>query len=188
MTKANELKRSDVLSVNGTLYVIRQIDVQSPSARGAATLYRVRAQAVTGSGKYEERFKGDDDVETVQMRRRQVQFSYIDGDDCVFMDAEDYTQYPFRQSDIEAEMAFITEDTAGLQVLMVEDALIGIELPQTVVLEIVETVPAMKGASASARTKPATLNTGLVVSVPEYIEVGEKVKVNTGERAYVSRA
>ena len=65
MTKASELKRSDVLTVNGGLFVIRQIDVQSPSARGAATLYRVKAQAGTGSGKYEERFKGDDDVETV---------------------------------------------------------------------------------------------------------------------------
>lgn len=188
MTKASELKRSDVLTANGGLFVIRQIDVQSPSARGAATLYRVKAHAVTGSGKYEERFKGDDDVETVQLRRRQVQFSYIDGDDCIFMDAEDYSQYPFKQADIEAEMAFITEATSGVQALLVEDAVIGIELPQTVVLEIVDTAPGMKGASASARTKPATLNTGLVVSVPEYIEVGEKVKVNTSERAYVSRA
>ena len=188
MTKASDLKRSEVITANGTLYVIRQIDVQSPSARGAATLYRVKAHAVVGSGKYEERFKGDDDVETVQLQRRQVQFSYLDGDDCVFMDNEDFTQYLLKQSDIEDEMAFITEATQGVQVLLVDDTVIGLELPQTVVLEIVETTPAMKAASASARTKPATLNAGLVVSVPEYIEVGEKVKVNTGERAYVSRA
>ncbi len=188
MTKASELKRSDVLRANGTLYVIRQIDVQSPSARGAATLYRVKAQAVIGSGKYEERFKGDDDVDTVSLHRRQVQFSYLDGDDCVFMDSEDFTQYPLKQVDVEDEMAFITEATEGLQVLLHDDTVIGLELPQTVVLEIVETTPAMKAASASARTKPATLNTGLVVSVPEYLEVGEKVKVNTGERSYVSRA
>ena len=188
MTKASDLKRSDVLSVNGTLYVIRQIDVQSPSARGAATLYRVKAQAVVGTGKYEERFKGDDDVDTVSMHKRAVQFSYLDGDDCIFMDTEDFTQYPLKQADIEDEMAFVTEATEGLQVMLVDDAVIGLELPQTVVLEIVETTPAMKAASASARTKPATLNTGLVVSVPEYLEVGEKIKVNTGERAYISRA
>jgi len=188
MTKASELKRSDVLDVNGTLFVIRQIDVQSPSARGAATLYRVKAQAVVGSGKYEERFKGDEDVPTVDMRRRHVQFSYLDGDDAIFMDSEDFTQYILKQADIEDEMSFITESTEGVQVLLVDETVIGLELPQTVILEIVETTPAMKAASASARTKPATLNTGLVVSVPEYIEIGEKVKVNTGERAYISRA
>lgn len=188
MTKASELKRSDVLDVNGTLFVIRQIDVQSPSARGAATLYRVKAHAVVGSGKYEERFKGDEDVPTVDMRRRHVQFSYLDGDDAIFMDTEDFTQYVLKQADIEDEMSFITESTEGVQVLLVDETVIGLELPQTVILEIVETTPAMKAASASARTKPATLNTGLVVSVPEYIEVGEKVKVNTGERAYISRA
>lgn len=188
MTKASDLKRSDVIAANGGLFVIRQIDVQSPSARGAATLYRIKAQAVTGSGKYEERFKGDDDVETVLMQRRQVQFSYTDSEECIFMDSESFAQYPIRQSDIEDEMTFITEATEGVQVLLVDDTVIGIELPQTVMLTIVDTTPAMKAASASARTKPATLNTGLVVSVPEYIEVGEKVKVNTGERAYISRA
>ena len=188
MTKASELKRSDVLRANGVLYVIRQIDVQSPSARGAATLYRVKAQAVVGTGKYEERFKGDDDVDTVELRRRQVQFSYLDGDDCIFMDNEDFTQYPLKQGDVEDEMAFVTESTEGLQVLLHDDAVIGLELPQTVVLDIVETTPAMKAASASARTKPATLNTGLVVSVPEYLEAGEKIKVNTSERSYISRA
>jgi len=104
------------------------------------------------------------------------------------MVSELFTQYVLKQADIEDEMSFITESTEGVQVLLVDETVIGLELPQTVILEIVETTPAMKAASASARTKPATLNTGLVVSVPEYIEVGEKVKVNTGERAYISRA
>lgn len=188
MTKACDLKRADVLRVNGALFVIRQIDVQSPSARGAATLYRVKAQAVIGSGKYEERFKGDEEVETVALNRRAVQFSYLDGNDAVFMDSEDFTQYSFPQADIEDEMAFITEGMEGLQALLVEERAIGLELPASVVLEIVETAPAMKAASASARTKPATLNTGLVVQVPEFIENGEKIKVNTVERSYISRA
>ncbi len=70
MTRASELKKSDVIEVNGTLYAIRQIEVQSPSARGAATLYRVKASAVGGGPKFEERFKGDDDVATVELQRR----------------------------------------------------------------------------------------------------------------------
>jgi elongation factor P len=70
----------------------------------------------------------------------------------------------------------------------VEESVIGLELPASVVLEVTETTPAMKAASASARTKPATLNTGLVVQVPEYIVEGEKVRVNTAERKFMSRA
>ncbi len=188
MTKASELKRSDVLSVNGNLFVVRQIDVQSPSARGAATLYRVRASAVGGGQKYEERFKGDEDVTTVALTRHAVQLSYIDGDEYVFMDNEDFTQYPIKRDDIEDELAFITESTQGLLVLRVEDQVIGLELPAVVELDILETTPAMKAASASARTKPATLSTGLVVQVPEYIEPGERVRVNTAERRFMSRA
>jgi elongation factor P len=188
MTKAADLKRGDVLTVNGNLYVIRQIDVQSPSARGAATLYRVRASGVNTLQKYEERFKGDDDVDTVQLTRRTVQFSYADGDDCVFMDVEDYSQYILKQDDIEDERLFIDESTEGLMVMLVDDQVVSLVLPSVVVLEVTETAPAMKAASASARTKPATLSTGLVVQVPEYIQQGEKVRINTVERKFSSRA
>ena len=188
MTRASELKKSDVIEVNGTLYAIRQIEVQSPSARGAATLYRVKASAVGGGPKFEERFKGDEDVTTVELLRRPVQFSYVDGEDYIFMVNEDFSQYLLKQDDISDELAFITEDTEGVLALKVDDAVIGLELPASVVLEVTETAPAMKAASASARTKPATLNTGLVVQVPEYIVEGEKVRVNTAERKFMSRA
>ncbi|HET8636043.1 MAG TPA: hypothetical protein VFL96_04255 [Acidobacteriaceae bacterium] len=109
MTRASELKRSDVIEHNGALFVIRQIEVQSPSARGASTLYRVRAQQVGGGPKFEERFKGDDTVTTVELLRRAVHFSYVDGDDHIFMDDEDFSQYPLKSDDIADELAFITE-------------------------------------------------------------------------------
>ena len=188
MTKASDLKRGDVISANQSLFVIRQIDVQSPSARGAATLYRVRASGLAGGQKYEERYKGDDEVDTVVLSRKPVQFSYAEGDEYVFMDTEDFSQYPLKKMDIEDELPFIAEDTEGMQVMMVEGQVIALSLPTIVVLEIVETAPAMKAASASARTKPATLSTGLVVQVPEYMEAGERIKVNTEERKFVSRA
>ena len=188
MTKASDLKKSDVIRANDSLFVIRQIDVQSPSARGAATLYRVRASAVGGGQKFEERFKGDDEVDTVALTRRAVQLSYVDGDEYVFMDNGDFSQYPIKQAEIEEELAFITEQTQGMQLLLVDGQVVGLELPQAVELEIVDTAPAMKAASASARTKPATLSTGLVVQVPEYIALGERVKVNTTEKRFISRA
>lgn len=188
MPRANELKRGDVVELNGQLLLIKDIEVNNPSARGASTLYKVRFTNIKTRLKHEERFKGDDIVNTVEMTRHPVTFSYVDGNDYIFMDTEDFTQYSFPKDDLEDELLFITEDIQGLQILKVGDELIGLELPQAVELEIQETAPAMKAASASARTKPAKFITGLVIQVPEYLEVGEKVRIHTQEKRFMGRA
>ncbi|MGB0692760.1 MAG: elongation factor P-like protein YeiP, partial [Pseudomonadales bacterium] len=82
----------------------------------------------------------------------------------------------------------LTDCLDGITALLVEDSLVAIDLPQSVVVEIVETAPGIKGASANARTKPATLSTGLIVQVPEYIEQGEMIKVNTTNAKFMARA
>ncbi|GAL07157.1 translation elongation factor P-related protein [Photobacterium aphoticum] len=122
------------------------------------------------------------------MTKRPVAYSYADGENIIFMDTENYDQHTFNDSDIEDEMLFITEDTQGLHVILVDGKVVGLELPSTVELTIVETDPSIKGASASARTKPARLSTGLVVQVPEYISPEDRIVVNTAERKYSSRA
>lgn len=188
MPKAVDLKRGEVVDRNGQLLLIKEIEVHSPSARGAATLYKVRYSDVRTGLKVEEAYKGDELVQTVQLVRRPVTFSYLDGDDYIFMDDEDYTQYPINKADLEDQLLFLTEETRGLQVLMVEDQVIALELPPSVDLEIIETVPAMKAASASARTKPAKFVTGLVVQVPEYLEQGERIRIHTAEKRYMGRA
>lgn len=188
MAKASDCKRGEVIELNGNLLLIKDVEVQSPSARGAATLYKMRFTNIKTGLKQEERFKGDDQLDKVELQRRQASFSYIDGDDYIFMDNEDYSQFMFKQADIQEELLFITEDTKGLQVLVVDGAAIGLELPQSVEMVIEETAPGMKGASASARTKPAHFSTGLVVQVPEYLAQGEKVKINTVEKRFMGRA
>ncbi len=188
MPKATDIKRGDVVELNGELLRVRDIEVHSPSARGAATLYKMRFSNVRTGLKQEERFKGDDLLTTVELQRRPVTFSYEDGDDMVFMDSEDFTQFTFKRNEIEDELGFITESVDGLSVLLAGEDIIGLELPQSVELPIVETAPAMKGASASARTKPATFSTGLVIQVPEYLEAGERVRIHTGERRFMGRA
>ncbi|WP_392566855.1 elongation factor P-like protein YeiP [Utexia brackfieldae] len=189
MAKANEVKRGDALNYNGKLLVVKDVEVQSPSARGASTLYKMRFNDVKTGMKVEERFKGDDILETVQLTRRPVSLSYVDGDEYNFMDDEDFTPYIFKKDQIEDELLFIPEGgIPGMSVVMVDDQLIALELPQTVELQIIETAPGIKGASASARTKPATLSTGLVVQVPEYINNEERLKIHVAERRYMSRA
>lgn len=188
MPKAVDLKRGEVVDRQGQLLLIKDIEVHSPSARGAATLYKVRFSDVRSGLKVEEAYKGDELVQTVQLQRRAVSLSYIDGEEYVFMDNEDYTQYTIPRGTIEDQLFFLTDATQGLQVLLLDDQIIALELPPSVDLEITECAPAMKAASASARTKPATFSTGLVVQVPEYLEQGERVRIHTQEKRYMGRA
>ena len=109
MPRANEIKKGMVLNYNGKLLIVKDIDIQAPSARGAATLYKMRFSDVRTGLKVEERFKGDDIVDTVTLTRRYVDFSYIDGNEYVFMDKEDYTPYIFTKDQIEEELLFIPE-------------------------------------------------------------------------------
>jgi len=181
MPRANEIKKGMVLNYNGKLLIVKDIDIQAPSARGAATLYKMRFADVRTGLKVEERFKGDDIVDTVTLTRRYVDFSYVDGNEYVFMDKEDYTPYIFTKDQIEEELLFIPEGgMPDMQVLTWDGVLLALELPQTVDLEIVET--------ASARNKPATLTTGLVVQVPEYLSAGEKIRIHIEEKRYMGRA
>ncbi|MGV7961941.1 elongation factor P-like protein YeiP [Photorhabdus tasmaniensis] len=188
MAKANEIKRGIAVSYNGKLLLVKDIDIQAPSARGASTLYKMRFTDIRTGQKVEERFKGDDIIDTISLTRRSVNFSYIDGDEYVFMDDEDFTPYHFKKEQIEEELLFIPEGgLPGMQVLTIEGQVIALELPQTVDMVIEETTPGIKGASASARTKPARMSTGLTVQVPEYISNGEKIRIHIAERRYMGR-
>ncbi|KEA51602.1 elongation factor P-like protein YeiP [Mangrovibacter phragmitis] len=189
MARANEIKRGMAVNYNGKLLLVKDIDIQAPSARGAATLYKMRFSDVRTGLKVEERFKGDDLLDTITLSRRAVNFSYIDGNEYVFMDDEDYTPYIFNKEQIEEELLFIPEGgIPGIQVLTWDGQVLALELPQTVDMEIVETTPGIKGASASARTKPATMVTGLTIQVPEYLGNGDKIRIHIAERRYMGRA
>lgn len=186
--KASELKKGMVIDIDARKVIIKALDVQSPSSRSGSTLYKVRGFDIVSKAKYENRFRGDDVVQPVEFGRRPVQYLYRDADGCTFMDKESYEQYTLGTADLEDELQYLTEDLDGILAMIADGAILGIELPATVALAIAETAPGMKGASASARTKPATLSTGLVVQVPEYLATGELIKVNTGTGEYMSRA
>lgn len=186
--KASDLKKGLVLDIDGRNILVRDLDVQSPSSRSGSTLYKVRGIDLVSRQKYENRFKGDENIDTVEFNRRAVQFLFQDGDGCTFMDKETYEQHTLALADLADDLPYLSDDLDGILALIADGAILGIELPATVVLEISETAPGMKAASASSRTKPATLSTGLVVQVPEYLTPGERIKVNTTTGEYVSRA
>jgi len=186
--KANELKRGMVIQADGQNILILQTTVQTASSRSGNTLYKVRGRNIVTRQKFERGFKGDDPVEEVEFARRPVQFLFRDADGCTFMDGESYEQFTVPDESIEEELQYISEGIEGLSALVADDKVLGIELPPTITLAITECAPGIKGASASARTKPATLATGLVVQVPEYLGPGDVIKVNTETGAYMSRA
>lgn len=186
--KAADIKRGSVVAINGQPHVAEQVEAKSPSSRGASTLYKIRFRNVQSGQKVDQSCKGDDVFPDVDLQRRAAQYSYRDGDDYVFMDQEDYSQYTLKGADLEEQRGYLTEGLAGIVVLLVEERVIGVELPQSVELEIVDTAPGLKGASATGCTKPATTDTGLEVQVPEYLSPGERIKVNTETGKFMSRA
>lgn len=185
--KANELKKGMIFQIDGKHIMVRQLQVQSPSSRSGSTLYKVTGQDVVSRQKFERRFKGDETLTSVAVTRRSIQLLFHDTEGCTFMDSESYEQYTLSDTALEDELPFLSDGLEGLTALISEGSLLGIELPSTVILTIEDCPPGMKAASSSARTKPATLNTGLVIQVPEYLSPGEQIKVNTDTREYISR-
>jgi elongation factor P len=188
MPKASELKKNTAVEFNDNVYVIRGIERSVPQGRAGGSLYRMRMYDVVTGNKIDQTFKDSEMLNLADLVRRPSNFSYTDGDEYVFMDSEDYTSYAFNQEQIKDELKFINEDTQGLVVLIVNDSPVALELPSNVDLDIVETDPALKGGSATARTKPAILTTGLTVQVPEHIATGERITVSVEESKFVRRA
>ncbi len=188
MPKASELKQGTALEINGEPYAVKKIEVRNPTSRGASTLYKIRFVHMKTKQKLDETFKGDDFLKEADCAKVMVQYSYQDGESYYFMNMETYEQYPLNSEDLEGQIEYLTEGLEGIIILLLDDAPLGIELPTTVSLKIIDTPPAMKGASATNRTKPAKLTTGLEVQVPEYIENGEIIKINTDTGKFMSRA
>ena len=187
MPKACELKRGTVVEINGIPHAVKKVEAKSPSSRGAATLYKVRFTNLKTGQKLDESYKGDDLLKEADCQRVQVQYSYLDGDEFIFMNMDDFSQYGLQRATLDDQAGYLTEGMEGITALLVDEQVLAIELPQSVALEIVETAPGIKGSTATGRTKPATLTTGIEVQVPEYLEPGEVIRINTTTGKFISR-
>ena len=188
MVPAKDFKRRMVVDIDGAPHMIEHIQVQSPSARGAATLYKVKARNLRTRNRVEKSFKGTETLNEASFERRDVQYLYRDPDGYHFMDSEDYNQFTLKVEDLEDFAPFMTENMPGVVALLVDEEVIGIEIPETVELMITETMPGVRGNSATGRTKPATLSTGHVIQVPEHLDPNVLVKVKTDTGEYLGRA
>jgi elongation factor P len=185
---AKEVKPGTIVNYAGAPCMIESVNVQSPSARGAATLYKYRARNLITKQKVDIAAKGTDNLELADFARRAVKYMYADADSFYFLDQGNYETHSLRKDEIEDEGQYLTEDLEGLQVMVYNDTVVGVQLPAAVELRIVECSPGIRGDSATGRTKPAKLETGLVVHVPEYLNEGERIKVDTRTGQFLSRA
>ncbi len=187
MPKAGELKRGMIIEINADPHVVKTIEAKSPSSRGASTLYKIRYNNLKTGQKLDKSYKTDDMLKEADCSRVLVQFSYLEGDHYVFMNSEDYSQYELNKDSIEQQIGYISDGLEGITALLMDGNILGIELPATVVLQIKETAPKLKGATAAGRTKPAILSTGLEIQVPEYLETNEFIRINTVTGKFMSR-
>ena len=188
MAKACDLKKGSLVGINGLPHVLESLKVSTPSARGAASIYHFRFRNLVTKSKQDISCKGEEPFTDIDFERRPIQYLYKEADLYTFMDAEDFSQFSLPQAAIEEQILYLSEEMEGLFALMSDGKVLTIEVPQKVVLKIESCDPVMKGASVTARSKPAKCQTGLVVQVPEYLESGETIIVDTATGAYLSRA
>lgn len=168
--------------------MVEDMTIQTPSARGGASLYKIRFRNLATKSKLDQTCKGDVIFKDVDFRKCEVQFSYVQGDSYVFTDLEDYSEFTLLAEDLGDAVDYLTEDLEGIRALVSDGKVLGIEVPPTVELKIEQCDPSIRGASATARTKPATLTTGLVVQVPEYLAPGEVIRVDSRTGKFLGRA
>jgi elongation factor P len=177
--KASEVKKGNVVEHNGTVYQVRDIERSAAQGRSGNVTFRFIMYSVPGGNKYDLSLRSEDELKEVELVRRAANYSYRDGEAFVFMDAEDYTPYQLDPDVVGEQAGYITEGLEGCYVQIIDDLPVAVQLPPSVVLEVVETPPELKGGTATKRPKPARLNTGIEIQVPEYIANGEKIWVST---------
>ena len=185
---AKDIKRGSVVVYSGAPCLIESVAVQTPSARGANTFYKFRARNLSSRQKVDITLRGGESLDEADFQRRAVKYLYADGTHLHFMDEANYEQYALAKDDVAAESPYLTDRLEGVLAMIYNDRCIGVQLPTAVELRITQCDPSIRGNSATARTKPATLETGLITQVPEYLSEGETVKVDTRTGQYLSRA
>ena len=183
--KATNIRKGNILRINGTLYRVMNMDHVTPG-KGRAHV-QTKLRKLNEGTQTEMRFRSTDDLEKVALESKEMQYLYSDGDGHHFMDTTTYDQINLSNEMLGDATNYIVPDSL-IMMETFEGTPIGVELPPVVELKIVETMPGIKDATASAQRKPATLETGLVIQVPSFIEQDEVIRVSTVDGTYSERA
>jgi elongation factor P len=183
--KAKDIRKGNVIDYKGAPHSVMEFQHRTPGNLRAFVQVRLR-NLITGT-QCEDRFSSTEDLQTADVYHNDATFLYADGEGYHFMNSETFEQIAIGD-ELLGDSAKYLQDGMTVQLSTYNDLPIGIQVPKTVILTIVETQPEMKGATASNSPKPATTDTGLTISVPAFVKVGDKVVVDTEQGTYLNRA
>jgi elongation factor P len=184
--QANTIRPGHVIELGGKQWSVLKINILQPGKGGA--FVQVEMRDVKSGVKSNDRFRTQETVEKLMVDEKTCTFLYRDETKLTMMDTENYEQFEMRLEELEWESKFLIEGVEGVRAFYYNGNPIGLELPQTVAMVVSETAPGVKGNSATGRTKAATLETGHVVQLPEHIDEGTKVSVDTRTGEFLGRA
>jgi len=183
--QATRLKKGMLIKMEQDLF--RVLELQHVTPGNLRGFVRVKLRNIRSGSLSDQKLRSEDSLDRATLDEREMQYLYQDGDDYYFMDTSSYEQIHINSEALGESVNYLKpEMTISVEFYGTEP--VGIELPQTVDLKVVDTVPGIKGATASNQIKPATTETGLVVSVPPFINNGDMIRVNTETGEYLARA
>lgn len=185
MISVNNFKTGLTVEIDGGLW--RVIEFQHVKPGKGSAFVRSKLKNLRTGAIQEKTFRGGEKINQAQIERKKMQYLYADGSNHVFMDTTTYEQLELPAERIEDELKFLKENTV-VSVIMYGTETLGVELPNTVDLVVSATEPGIKGDTASGGSKPATMETGLVVQVPFFVNEGDTLTINTVDGTYISRA
>ena len=185
MISVNNFKTGLTVEIDGELW--RVVEFQHVKPGKGSAFVRSKLKNLRTGAIQEKTFRGGEKINQAQIDRKKMQYLYADGTNYVFMDTETYEQLELPEETIKDELKFLKENTV-VSVIMYGSETLGVELPNTVDLEVSATEPGIKGDTASGGSKPATMETGLVVQVPFFVNEGDMLTINTVDGTYISRA
>jgi elongation factor P len=185
VVSTNQFRNGMHVELDGQVWRIVEFQHVKPGKGGA--FVRTKLKSLDSGSVVDRTFRAGEKMPRVHTETKSVQYLYDAGDDVVLMDEETYDQMHLPRSEVEDELQFL-QPSSSVLLLMVDGRPAGIQLPASVELQVLETEPGVRGDTVSNVTKPATLETGAVVQVPLFVNVGERIKVDTRERRYISRA
>ena len=184
MASTSEFKNGLTIDLDGDVFQIIEFQHVKPGKGGAFVRTRLRKLA-TGQV-IDKTFRAGESIEIARVERKMLQFLYHTGEDYVFMDNETFDQITLAEKQIGPQVKFL-KDNSDVMIISFDERILGVELPDTIDVEVVQTDPGLKGDTASGGSKPATIETGAVVTVPLFVNEGDRIRVDTRSEKYIER-
>ena len=187
MIEASNFKRGQCIKFEGDAYTIVEVQFSTPTARGASPIAKTKLRNLRTNKLLTESIRTSEKFEEVELEMRDCSYLYSDGGQFHFMDSENFEQFAFTTEQLGDSALYLKDGLEGLRAMVLDGVVVNLSLPRTVELEVTQTDPALKGATAQAQLKPATTETGLIVQVPPYLKTGERIRVDTQDGHFVER-